>query len=286
VIRYGHIAWRVAAVAAFAGTAALAVTLTRASARPQAGLSSKVTCSSSGLQAWLGLGSGSGTGPTTGSAGNEGTQDTYYTLEFTNVSHRTCRLYGYPEVSAYATGEVAGAQGTGTQETDAQGADAQGTGAQGTGAQGTDAHGAGGQIGDAAIPDTAVRPQSVTLPPGATAHAVLRIASTGSTKPSACAQVMAQEIRVIPPGQGLSRAGATVFDVHIPVCAARGHTSLSVQPVLARPGIPGRALPDRKLTMAARCTEGKLASFAAGRRCGQGPALSGEYRGESCRGRA
>jgi hypothetical protein len=72
---------------------------------------------------------------------------------------------------------------------------------------------------------------------------VLRIASTGSTKPSACVQVMAQEIRVIPPGQGLSRSGATVFDVRIPVCAAHGHTSLSVQPVLARPGIPGRAMP-------------------------------------------
>jgi hypothetical protein len=233
MIRFGHIAWRVAAVAAFAGTAALAVTLTRAPARPQAALSSKVTCSSSGLQAWLGLGSGSGTGTTTGSTVNEGTQDTYYTLDFTNVSHRTCRLYGYPEVSAYATSEVAGAQGTGTQETDAQGADAQGAGSQG----------AGGQIGGAAIPDTAVLPQPVTLPPGATAHAVLRVASTGSTKPSGCAQVMAQEIRVIPPGQGLSRAGATVFDVRIPVCAARGHTSLSVQPVLARPGVPGRAVP-------------------------------------------
>ena len=32
--RYGHIAWRVVAVVAFAGTAALAVTLTRAPARP------------------------------------------------------------------------------------------------------------------------------------------------------------------------------------------------------------------------------------------------------------
>jgi hypothetical protein len=222
MISYGHIAWRVAAVAAFAGTAALAVTLTRAPARPQAALSSKVTCSSSGLQAWLGLGSGSGT--TTGSAANEGTQGTYYTLEFTNVSHRTCRLYGYPEVSAYATGELTGSLGADTQETDAQGA--------------------ASQIGGAAIPDTSVRPQPVTLPPGATAHAVLRIASTGSTRPSACAQVMAQEIRVIPPGQGLSRAGATVFDIRIPVCAARGHTSLSVQPVLARPGIPGRAMPD------------------------------------------
>lgn len=224
MIRYGHIAWRAAAVAAFAGTAALAVTLTRAPARPQAALSSKVTCSSSGLQAWLGLGSGSsGAGITTGGAA----QGTYYTLEFTNVSHRTCRLYGYPEVSAYASSEVAGAQGGGTQETDAQGGAGQG---------------AGGQIGGAAIPDTSVRPQPVTLPPGATAHAVLRIASTGSTKPSACAQVMAQEIRVIPPGLGMSRAGAAVFDVRVPVCAAHGHTSLSVQPVLARPGIPSRAI--------------------------------------------
>jgi hypothetical protein len=225
MIRYGHIGWRVAAVAAFAGTAALAVTLTRAPARPQAALS-KVTCSSSGLQAWLGLGSGTGT--TTGSAVHESAQGTYYTLEFTNVSHRTCRLYGYPEVSAYATSDVAGAQGTGTQETDAQDVAGQST---------------GGQIGGAAIPDTSVRPQPVTLAPGETAHAVLRVASTGSTEPSACARVMAQEIRVIPPGQGLSRAGATVFDLRFPVCAARGHTSLSVQPVLARPGVPGRAMP-------------------------------------------
>ena len=229
MIRYGHIAWRVAAVAAFAGTAALAVTLTRAPARPQAALSSKVTCSSSGLQAWLGLGSGSsgiGTttgGTTTGGAVSGGAQGTYYTLEFTNVSHRTCRLYGYPEVSAYAASEMAGAQGGGAQETDVQGA--------------------AGQIGGVAIPDTAVRPQPVTLQPGQTAHAVLRVASTGSTKPSACAQVMAQEIRVIPPGQGMSRAGAAVFDVRVPVCAARGHPSLSVQPVLARPGTPGRAIP-------------------------------------------
>ncbi len=222
MIRYGHIAWRVAAVAAFAATAALAITLTRAPSRPQGALSSKVTCASSGLQAWLGLGSGNATG----NAVHDGTQGTYYTLEFTNISHHTCRLYGYPEVSAYATSEVTATPGTDTQETVVQSAAGQGT---------------GGQIGGAAIPDTTVRPQPVTLPPGATAHAVLRVASAGRNEPAACAQVMAQEIRVIAPGQGLSRAGATVFDVRIPVCATRGHTSLSVQPVLARTGIPGRA---------------------------------------------
>ena len=225
MIRFGHIAWRVAAVVAFAGTAALAVTLTRVPASPQAAaLSSKLTCSTSGLQAWLGLGSGTKTGS---SAVGEGTQGTSYTLEFTNVSHRACRLYGYPQVSAYATSGLTGTQSTGTQETDARAAGSS----------------PGGQIGGAAIPDTAVRPQPVMLQPGATAHAVLRVTGTGNTEPTACAQVMAQQIRVIAPGQGRSHAGATVFDVRVPVCAGRGHPSLSVQPVLARPGIPGRAMP-------------------------------------------
>jgi len=89
---YGQIGWRLAAVAAFVGTAALAVALTRAPARDDVSLSSDVSarvCATSGLQAWLGL----GTAATT--------EGTYYTLEFTNVSDRACSLFGYPEVSAY-----------------------------------------------------------------------------------------------------------------------------------------------------------------------------------------
>ncbi len=57
--RYGQIGWRMAAMAAFAGTAALAVVLTRAPVGPDAALSSSVTgraCPTSGLEAWLGLG--------------------------------------------------------------------------------------------------------------------------------------------------------------------------------------------------------------------------------------
>jgi hypothetical protein len=73
--RYGRVGWRVAAVVAFAGTAALAVILTRAPISAQAARSPDVSCPTSGLQA-------------------QGVAD--YTLEFTNVSHRTCRLYGYP----------------------------------------------------------------------------------------------------------------------------------------------------------------------------------------------
>jgi len=89
---YGQIGWRLAAVAAFVGTAALAVALTRAPARDDVSLSSDVSarvCATSGLQAWLGL----GTAATT--------EGTYYTLEFTNVSDRACSLFGYPDVSAY-----------------------------------------------------------------------------------------------------------------------------------------------------------------------------------------
>src|SRR5258707_7843648 len=62
--RYGQIGWRMAAFAAFVGTAALAVVLTRTPARDDVSLSSEVSgrvCSTSGLEAWLGLG-GAGAG--------------------------------------------------------------------------------------------------------------------------------------------------------------------------------------------------------------------------------
>jgi hypothetical protein len=160
--RYGQIGWRMAAVVAFVGTAVLAVTLTRAPIRSDAALSSEVTgaaCPTSGLEAWLGLARG-----------------TYYTLEFTNVSHRACRLYGYPQVSFY-----------------------------------TDSQATGGQIGSAAIRDTAVRPEPVMLAPGATAHSVLRIGVTGGTQPVGCAT--AEELRVTLPHQGRSAFVSVHFPV-------------------------------------------------------------------------
>jgi len=205
--RYGQIGWRMAAIAAFAGTAALAVILTRAPARPDASLSSDITgraCATSGLEAWLGLGGAAGTGGI-GGTGIQAAGGTYYTLEFTNVSHRACSLYGYPQVSAYATGRATGSQGS-----------------------------QGGQIGTAAIRDTSVRPQPVTLAPGATAHAVLRVIMV-STRPASCEQVTAEELRVTLPQQDR----ASFVPAHIPVCAQRGQASLSVQAIQARPGVPG-----------------------------------------------
>jgi hypothetical protein len=215
---YGQIGWRMAAVAAFVGTAVLAIALTRAPANSDAslsyGLSGRV-CPTSGLEAWLGLGAAgaasrasgasgaSGAGP--GNAGPPGAYPghvTYYTLEFTNVSNRTCSLFGYPEVSAFRDSTAAGGP-------------------------------IGGRIGGTAIRDTSVRPKPVMLEPGATAHAVLRVA--GDTEPAGCAEVTAEELRITLPRQ----ARPSLVPAHIPVCLQRGHASLSVQAIQARPGIPG-----------------------------------------------
>ena len=188
-----------AAVAAFVGTAALAVALTRAPAHDGVSLSSDVSarvCATSGLEAWLGLGTAAA--GETGDTGLRPAEGTYYTLEFTNVSDRACSLFGYPEVSAYRDSPVTG-----------------------------------GQIGSAAVRDTSVRPKPVMLAPGATAHAELRV--TVSAQPASCAQVTAEELRVALPRQ----ARPAFVPAHIPVCSQKGQVSLSVQAIQARPGVPG-----------------------------------------------
>jgi Protein of unknown function (DUF4232) len=196
--RYGRIGWRVIAVVAFAGTAALAVTLTHVPRPAAASLDSAGSaCVPSGLQAWLGL-ANAGTVPgTVGSAG------TSYTLEFTNVSARSCSLYGYPEVSAYAGSQVSGIQ-----------------------------------IGSAAARDPAIRPQPVVLAPGATAHAVLRVTGTADFQPTACAQVTAPELRVTLPEQ----VHAVLVPIHLAACSKKGPEFMSVQAIQPRPGIPGSGL--------------------------------------------
>ncbi|MGH3204514.1 MAG: DUF4232 domain-containing protein [Streptosporangiaceae bacterium] len=203
--RYGHIAWRVVAVVAFAGTAALAVTLTRAPARSDnANLSANLSqnpCVTSGLDAWLGLGA-TGSPHVTGNVDRIQASGTVYTLEFTNVSARACSLYGYPEVSAYA----------------------------GTAA-------AGIQIGSSAVRDMSVRPHPVTLAPRATAHAVLRI-GTSQFQTTACAQVTAPELRVLLPGAGM-RAQPQYVQIRVPACSKKGPEFLTVQPIQPEPGIPG-----------------------------------------------
>jgi hypothetical protein len=204
--RYGQIGWRMVAIAAFVGTAALAVVLTRAPGNTVAALPSEFSgpaCAASGLEAWLGAAATdrAGTGLSHGGG-------TYYTLEFTNVAHQTCRLYGYPEVSAYQASTVTGQNPA-----------------------------AGSQVGSAAVRDTSVRPQPVMLAPGATAHAVLRVVLTASTPPAGCTQVTAEELGITLPTQGRP----AFVPAHITFCSAKGSVSLSVQAIQARPGIPGYA---------------------------------------------
>jgi hypothetical protein len=95
---------------------------------------------------------------------------------------------------------------------------------------------AGGRIGGTAVRDTSVRPKPVMLEPGATAHAVLRVA--GDTEPAGCTEVTAQELRITLPRQ----ARPSFVAAHIPVCSQRGHATLTVQAIQARPGIPGHSM--------------------------------------------
>ena len=203
VTKYGHTAWRVIAAVAFAGTAALAVTLSRAPVRPaHAALSSHLIqspCATSGLEAWLGLAQTAGSTSVTGTGDRLEPGGTYYTLEFTNVSARVCSLYGYPDVSAYAGDQVGGIQ-----------------------------------IGSVAADDTSVRPRPVTLAPGQTAHSVLRVTSTGTFQPTACAQVTAPELRVVVPDQ----VRPAFVPIHVFACSKRGPRFLSVEAIRPRPGIP------------------------------------------------
>jgi hypothetical protein len=115
---------------------------------------------------------------------------TYYPLEFSNVGHDACTLNGYPGVSATRGGAQVGPAATRDQRT----------------------HG------------------TVTLGPGATAHAILRVLDWGAL----CSQeVFADGLKVFPPGQTRSKSIPFSFGA----CAHRG--VLIVGPVRVGTGIPG-----------------------------------------------
>ena len=164
-----RLGWRVAAIAAFAATAALAVSLTQGGSTPAALTSAKnVTkqraaegaprCATPRLR--ISVGTGAGTGASTGtSTGASAPRVTRYRLDFTNVSGVTCTLSGYPEVAAY--------------------------------------RGDGAQIGNEAGRDTSVAARHIVLAPGASAHAAI----TASVSRGPCRPVDAAGLRVVPPGQ-------------------------------------------------------------------------------------
>jgi Protein of unknown function (DUF4232) len=112
-------------------------------------------CATSGLVVWL------------NTQGDGAAGSISYTLEFTNLSARTCTVGGYPGVSAVNL--------------------------------------AGHQLGSAASRDTAHTPRTVTLTSGASAVATLRIVEAGNFPSTTCHQVTAAGLRVFPPNLTASK---------------------------------------------------------------------------------
>jgi uncharacterized protein DUF4232 len=171
---------------AVAGTLVAALAALPLAASSSAGAAQTTPrCTTPGLEAWLGVGTG---GAAAGS--------TSYPLELTNVSGRTCHLFGFPGVSA-ETG--------------------------------------GSQVGSAAGRDHSAPETTVTLHPGSTAHAVLRITDVGVFTPATCKPVTADGLRVFPPGA--FRAAEIPF--RFKACAAKGPVFLHVTAVQPKVGVPG-----------------------------------------------
>jgi len=88
----------------------------------------------------------------------------YQVIDFTNISNAPCTLYGYPGVSL---------------------------------ASGTPVN----QVGAAATRSTATAAALVTLGPGQTANALLRIVEAGNYAPGTCTPTTTTYIQIYPPNQ-------------------------------------------------------------------------------------
>jgi hypothetical protein len=89
---------------------------------------------------------------------------TYTVIDFTNISNASCTLYGYPGVSLAGGKPVT-------------------------------------QIGQAAVENPATARRLVTLPPGVTGNALLRIVDAQNYPPSRCGPVTAHYLQIYPPNQ-------------------------------------------------------------------------------------
>jgi Protein of unknown function (DUF4232) len=144
---------RVAAVAA-AAVAGLAISTaayaaTTSSAKP----ATIPQCTASDLGVWLAVSQGNGAAGTI-----------YYPLEFTNLSHHTCYMYGYPGVSVISQ--------------------------------------SGHQLGSPANRGNQSSPHIVNVAPGATAHTIIGYHDAAvSTEPGCHPVFSAAELRVYPPNQ-------------------------------------------------------------------------------------
>jgi hypothetical protein len=163
-----RVAWRLAGAVAFAGTAALAVTLTRGAPVHVSLISARNTgpagrhaparvprCVPAGLDISIASRDAAARVITAHTA--------TIPVDFTNISGAACTLSGYPQVSAYLAGA--------------------------------------GQVGNAAVLDRSVRVRRIMLAPGATAHAAV-VESAPSRQ---CGPVSATGLRVVLPGQHVAR---------------------------------------------------------------------------------
>lgn len=89
----------------------------------------------------------------------------YQVIDFTNISDASCTLYGYPGISFASTGS------------------------------------SGGQIGLSAKENPTPPRELVTLAPGATANALLRIVAARNFPPATCGMVTAHWLVIYPPNQ-------------------------------------------------------------------------------------
>lgn len=132
-----------------------------------------------------------------GEPGNGAAGSVYYELEFSNVSRTTCSLYGFPGVSALNSRGV--------------------------------------QLGSAAVQVHDFPPPRVTLRPGATAHAVLRITNVANFPKATCGPTTATSLRVFPP----NTVTASTQPFRFQACSKKGPVYLSVRTVRPGVGIPG-----------------------------------------------
>jgi hypothetical protein len=183
---------RVVAVAAAVAAAGLAVTSAAFAATSSPSGAVVPRCAAiAGGGPGLGLGVWVAADQGNGAAGT-----IFYPLEFTNLSGRTCSLYGFPGVSAI----------------DREGRQLGSPAGWESGTQG------GGPVGTA---------HTVILAPGATAHAVLAYHDAVVGSAPGCHPATASELRVYPPDQ--RTAARAFFD--LPVCSHAGPVYLNVGPI-------------------------------------------------------
>ena len=131
-------------------------------------------------------------------AGAAGSTD--YPLDFTNISHGPCEMYGYPGVSFV-----------------------------------TAAGGVGQQIGAAAVRNRAFADVTVLLRPGGTAHACLQVAVAYNYPVSSCRPVTSSWLRIYPPGETVAGYLGHTFAA----CSSLSTPVLTILPVRAGQGLAG-----------------------------------------------